>query len=253
MLRDPPRIETRRSLARPPISVGSWMGRSGVFPRSLIPALTCLVLALSCAPYARPSFAQATAISTVRDALETLASGDATQRASAALWLGENGREADAASLTPSLKDPDPQVRARAEQAMWRMWSRSGDPVVDRLLANGVELMNSGQLREAIAIFDEVVRRRPVFAEGWNKRATARYLAGDYRRSLADCDEVLRRNPQHFGALSGSGLIHVQLAEYERALDDFRRALAVNPNMQGVRENVRALERLIDARRRRST
>jgi len=110
-----------------------------------------------------------------------------------------------------------------------------------------------GQLREAIAIFDEVVRRRPVFAEGWNKRATARYLAGDYRRSLADCDEVLRRNPQHFGALSGSGLIHVELAEYERALDDFRRALAVNPNMQGVRENVRALERLIDARRRRST
>lgn len=230
------------------------LGMNRVSGRSLSSALACFVLFVTLALHASPSFPQATdAVASVRDALELLARGNAGQRAAALHWLGENGRETDAAGLAASLNDPDPAVRALAEQAMWRMWSRSGDPFVDRLLASGVALMHSGQLLEAIVVFDEVISRRPAFAEGWNKRATARYLAGDYRRSLADCDEVLRRNPLHFGALSGSGLIHVQLAEYERALDDFRRALAVNPNMQGVRENVRELERMLDARRRRST
>lgn len=222
--------------------------------RPLLSALACFAVLVTLALHSSPSFPKTNdSIASVGDALELLARGGTGQRAAALHWLGENGLEADAASLAASLNDPDPAVRALAEQAMWRMWSRSGDPVVDRLLASGVELMNSGQLREAILVFDEVISRRPAFAEGWNKRATARYLAGDYRRSLADCDEVLRRNPLHFGALSGSGLIHVQLAEYERALDAFRRALAVNPNMQGVRENVRELERVLDARRRRST
>jgi len=230
------------------------MGKNRISWWSPFPALVLCALIGTLAANAVPAFAQARQpVTSVRDALEVLAGGDAAERAAAVRWLGENGRDADAASLAPSLNDPHPEVRARAEQAMWQMWSRSGDPVVDRLLASGVELMHSGQLPQAIAIFDEVVRRLPAFAEGWNKRATARYLAGDYRRSLADCDQVLRRNPLHFGALSGSGLIHLQLADYERALDDFRRALAVNPNMEGVRENVRALERLMDARRRRST
>ena len=86
------------------------------------------------------------------------------------------------------------------------------------------------------------MRKKPDYAEGWNRRATVYYLAGDYRKSIADCDEVLKRNPRHFGALSGLGQIHLALADEEAALAWFRRALEVNPNMVGVEFNIRMLE-----------
>ena len=87
-----------------------------------------------------------------------------------------------------------------------------------------------------------MVEKKPAFAEGWNRRATVHYLAGDLKKSIADCDQVLRRNPGHFGALSGLGQIYLQLDDEESALKWFRRALEVNPNMLSVEMNIKMLE-----------
>jgi len=121
------------------------------------------------------------------------------------------------------------------------------------VMAQGVEEMQDGRHAEAIATFSEVIRRRPAFAEAWNKRATVYYLAGEYRKSLADCDEVLKRNPLHFGAISGYGEIHFRLEDYEKAISWWRRALEVNPNMVGVELNIKGAEQLLKQRRARST
>jgi tetratricopeptide (TPR) repeat protein len=94
-----------------------------------------------------------------------------------------------------------------------------------------------------------VVKRKPEFAEGWNKRATVHYLAGDYKRSIADCDETLKRNPVHFGALSGMGQIYYQLERYDEALVWWKKALEVNPNMLGVEFNIKGVERLLQEKR----
>ena len=159
---------------------------------------------------------------------------------------------ADQPLLLARLRDGDPRVRAITEQALWLLWSRSGDPDIDRLLAAGIEEMQSGRFEDAIASFSEVIRRKPAFAEGWNKRATAYYLAGDYRRSLADCDQVMKRNPSHFGALSGYGQIHFRQEQYEKAITYWRRALEVNPNMEGVETNIEGAEQLLKEKRARS-
>ena len=136
------------------------------------------------------------------------------------------------------------------EQAMWRIFGRSGDPEVDRLYESGVRQMEAGDLRQSIATFTRVIERKPDFAEGWNKRATLYFMAGDLRKSLADCDEVIKRNPYHFGALAGYAQIYIRLEYYDRALEYSRRALAVNPNMEGVKRNLLLLERLQEERRR---
>ena len=181
-------------------------------------------------------------------ALAAIASGDADARAAAIVWIAEHGTEADAASLYPRLRDDNAAIRSYAEQALWMLWGRSGDAAVDRLMARGSEELQSGRYREAIATFTQVIRRRPAFAEGWNKRATALYLAQEFRRSLSDCAEVLKRNPRHFGALSGAGLNHLELEEHRQALDWFRRALAVNPNMPGIDAEARRHEALLRGR-----
>lgn len=157
------------------------------------------------------------------------------------------------AALHERLRHPDPQVRALAEQGLWSLWNRSGDPAVDAQLERGVALMHAGSLADAIHVFSEIVRRRPDFAEAWNKRATAYYLAGEDDRSIADCREALKRNPRHFGALSGMGLLHARREDYAAALEWFHRALEVNPNMNGVRQSIRAIEELLRLRPERRT
>jgi tetratricopeptide (TPR) repeat protein len=183
------------------------------------------------------------------EALRSLASQDAATRAEAVVWIANRGGMPDAALLQERLRDESAFVRGYAEQGLWLLWTRSGDAEIDRQMANATELMQSGQHAAALEILTKVVKAKPDFAEGWNRRATVYYLAGEHRKSIADCNEVLKRNPGHFGALSGLGQIHVQLEQYEEALKWFHRALEVNPNMVGVEINIRQVEELMKKKR----
>ena len=215
--------------------------------RKLIPlaiALACLVPAVPAAA-AEPHLTRAQARAALKNA-------DPQERRRGALGLGLAGRMEDVPMLVAALRDTDEAVREIAEEALWTVWSRSGDARVDELFKRGVSEMNAEHFNEAIATFTRIIELKPDFAEGWNKRATAYYLAGEYRRSLADCDQVMKRNPQHFGALSGYGQIYLQLDRPDKALEYFRRALAVNPNMDAVQSMVERLEELEARRRARS-
>ena len=206
-----------------------------------------LTLTLTCAPQAAFPAPQNRA-----EALAALDAAAPARRAEALAWFAEHGRMADQPLLLKRLRDNDENVRGFAQEGLWRLWSRSGDVAIDRLMATGIEHMQEARFKEAIATFSDAIQRRPAFAEGWNKRATAHYLAGDFKRSLADCDEVIKRNPFHFGALSGYGQIYFQLGEHEKALLYWRRALEVNPNMQGVEANIRGVEELLKEKKGRT-
>ena len=175
---------------------------------------------------------------------------DVETRRLGVLALGERGLMADMPQLSQALRDVDPLVRAFAENTMWRVWSRSGDDAVDQLFAVGVEQMGARLGEAAVETFTEVIRRRPEFAEGWNKRATVYYLVGEYEKSLADCDEVMKRNPYHFGALSGYGMIYLKLDRPAKALDYLQQALRVNPNLESVQQTVEMLKSMLIQRRK---
>jgi tetratricopeptide (TPR) repeat protein len=190
---------------------------------------------------------------TREEALKALADkGSADSRRLGAQALGETGLMSDLPQLAAALRDSDGVVRENAESSMWQVWSRSGDPTIDRLFATGLEQMNARQGEPAVETFSEIIRRKPEFAEGWNKRATVYYFLGEYQKSLADCDEVMKRNPYHFGALAGYGQIYFQMKEYDKAIEYWKRALKVNPNMVGVEGNIEIAEKLLAERRKRS-
>jgi len=186
-------------------------------------------------------------------AVQALSQSDAKMRRDAVGRLAEVGTMADVKLLVNALRDDDRDVRDHAEQAMWRIWSRSGNPEVDRLYQKGIAQMEAGDLQQSIVTFTRIIELKPDFAEGWNKRATLYFLVGEMRKSLADCDEVMKRNPYHFGALAGYVQIYVRLEYYDRALDYSRRALLINPNMDGVRSLMEMIERTLEHRRRQMT
>jgi tetratricopeptide (TPR) repeat protein len=184
------------------------------------------------------------------EALRDLGSADVEARRLSAAWMGELGRPADLPALFKALRDQDDLVRALTEHSIWQVWSRSGDPKIDGLFAAGVEQMNHGQAQAAIDTFTEIIRLKPDFAEGWNKRATVYFFIGEYEKSLRDCDEVIKRNPQHWGALSGYGQIYLHLDKPEQALAYFQRALAVNPNLQQVEQMIERLKQALIEKRK---
>jgi hypothetical protein len=117
------------------------------------------------------------------------------------------------ASLEPMTE------RRRSEGAPWGRSGRRGPRRVGvvgdvaplgrrrdrRALRDGIASMERRDLVGAEAIFGRVIADAPAFAEGWNKRATVRYVAENYEGAIADCEETLTRNRHHFGALSGAG------------------------------------------------
>jgi tetratricopeptide (TPR) repeat protein len=191
------------------------------------------------------AFAVQAAPLTRAQALKALEQPESATRLAGIERLAEIGRMDDVDRVLARLDDPDPQVRELAAAATWQIWSRSGDPAIDKLFARGMDQMEARALEDALATFSLIVKRKPGFAEGWNKRATIHFLLGHFTESLKDCDEVLKRNPKHFGALSGAGQIHLQLGHPDLALDFFRRAVAVNPNLEGAAAMIPVLEELL--------
>ncbi len=185
-------------------------------------------------------------------ALRFLGDDVAEVRRAAAARLAEVGHGADARVLIARLKDSDGEVREAAHLAIWAVWSRSGDAKVDQMLAAGTVAMNGGDFDRALALFSEVIKRKPAFAEGWNKRATLYFFAGRLKESLVDCDQVMKFNPDHFGALAGYGQIWLLLGDLGKALAYFERALAINPTMEGVVANIENIRRAQARERGRS-
>jgi tetratricopeptide (TPR) repeat protein len=214
-----------------------------------LPCVALLLLASLCNAVV---FAQSSSYANRAEALKGLAASEAAHRAEAVIWIANNGTSADDKVLRPRLVDESPVVRELAEQGIWVLWGRSGDSNIDLLMAKGAEEIQSQQLPQAIATYSEVIRRKPSFAEGWNRRATVYFLAGDFKRSLADCDQVTKRNPLHFGALAGYGQIYFQLKRYDKAIEYWKRALQANPNMAGLEANIDVAEKLLAEARKHS-
>jgi len=146
------------------------------------------------------------------------------------------------AALLAELANPGNRAWRRTERALLARWSISGSPAMDLLLERGRKAMAEGEIDAAIEHLTALTDHAPEFAEGWNARATAFYLAGQFGPSIADIARTLALNPAHFGALAGLGHIFRALEEPQRALDAYRAALAIHPNKPELREAVDRLE-----------
>ena len=141
------------------------------------------------------------------------------------------------------LKSAEEGEASRIEREIWLEWSKSGSPVEDLLLQRGKDAMDLGDLSAAIEHFTALIDHDPEFAEAWNARATAYYMAGDFGPSVADIGKVLTLNPRHFGALSGLAMILEESGKPEKALEVYRAALAIHPHLQGATDAVERLSK----------
>jgi tetratricopeptide (TPR) repeat protein len=144
--------------------------------------------------------------------------------------------------LFAQLKTADETQAEKLERDILLEWSKTGSAAFDLLLQRGSEAMAVGDFPTAIEHLTALIDHDPDFAEGYNARATAYYMAGEIGPSIADIRKTLSLNPRHFGALMGFAMILEELEKPDEALEVYKAALAIHPHLSGVSEAIERLE-----------
>jgi len=143
---------------------------------------------------------------------------------------------------------PDDASARHVEARIWALWTQTSSDTTALLMFRANAAMEAKKMDVALKLLDSVVKLKPDYVEGWNRRATLHYLQNNYTRSLEDIQQVLVREPRHFGALTGLGMIMQELGDDKRALDAFRKALAVDPRLDKVPDLVKTLTEKVEGR-----
>jgi tetratricopeptide (TPR) repeat protein len=130
-----------------------------------------------------------------------------------------------------------PQV----EDAIWDAWMHDGHEEAERALDRSAADIAARRYDIAETRLAILLRRRPDWAEAWNKLATLCYLQGRDDECVAAIHRALELEPRHFGALASLGEVLCSQGEIEPALLAFDRALRVHPHLGAARERIREL------------
>ncbi len=147
--------------------------------------------------------------------------------------------------LVDTLKDSDVYIRFNTENALWEIWSRSGDASVDAMLNAGKKFLKNEDYAQAVERFTAVIEVNPNFAEGYNQRAIAYFMLEEWSKAIQDCKQTVALNPYHFGALAGMGHVYVRLGKIDAAIDAYKQALIINPNLVTIAEAILRLRHAV--------
>ena len=179
--------------------------------------------------------------------LERLARfGSRVSRRGAVLAIGYLGDFRNNEVMGSALSDSDRAVRMLADHGIRQVWQRQGTEAEQQTIQRVYRLVDQARMDDVIDETTLLIRRNPDLGEAWSQRAIAFCEEGDFEAAVYDCREALNCNRYHFPAAIGLAHCCLQLDEPSGALAGFRLALNINPELDGVRQQVRKLERLLE-------
>ena len=135
--------------------------------------------------------------------------------------------------------------RQHYESRIWKHWLLDGSNETSNLqMQRGLNLLQSGELNNALKIFESLSKKEPRWAEPINKIATIKFLMGDYLGSVNDIKLTLLLEPRHFGAISGLIQIYIFEKKYEKALEHLEFVIEIHPYI-GIKNLKQYLKKLV--------
>lgn len=160
----------------------------------------------------------------------------------------ETGQEVDQLFTQLKVANQTQTIR-RTQRRIRELWADHADPHIDTLMEQGVQAMYGKDYDEAISVFSEIIRKKPQFAEGWNKRATVYFMQGNLQASMQDIEKTLKLENRHFGALSGMASIYVMRGQNQEALETYQRIQQLIPQLTEVNQSIQDLKKRLGYRR----
>lgn len=161
----------------------------------------------------------------------------------AAVCIGLIGDMSACRFLMPLLHHPEIPVVCAAEDALWSIWFRAGDPLARRVLSKIAEHIRQEDTENVVAMLTDLIRTHPTYAEAFHQRSQALYMENDIDAALRDARRAFQLNPYHFGALANVANCYTALGRYAEALATYEEVLKIYPLMPGVHSVVKQLSR----------
>jgi Flp pilus assembly protein TadD len=128
------------------------------------------------------------------------------------------------------------------------IWFQTRSDTATLMMQRAVQSIQASQYPLALSLLDKIVILEPRWAEAWNQRATARFLADDSEGAMADIDQVMKLEPRHFGALAGMGAILQRSGLDKQALRIYSQSLSLYPMQPDLQKVVQKLKLTVEGR-----
>ena len=149
--------------------------------------------------------------------------------------------------LLDKLQKAETNIEAEIiRKKIWNKWIYQVPKNLRQNLNYALDEFYSGRLSSAEKAFTDLIIKDPNYTEGWNKRATIRYMLNDLDGSLEDIKKVLELQPRHFGAISGSGIIYLKKKKYKTALRFYKILNAIDPMNNESRKFIKLINKFIN-------
>jgi tetratricopeptide (TPR) repeat protein len=97
-------------------------------------------------------------------------------------------------------------------------------------LQRGDAAFDQGNFDAAIEAYSDAIVRNPNFAEAYNNRGLANYLAGHPTDALADLNRALSLRPNYVNAITNRAIARFDQGDYATVIADATRAIELDPN-----------------------
>lgn len=94
----------------------------------------------------------------------------------------------------------------------------------------GVNYLDANDLPQALAAFDQAVKVKPDFAEGWHARGNVLSSMGKYQEAIASYDQALKYDPALHNSWFEKGLSYSRLKQPQQALVSYGKATEIASN-----------------------
>jgi tetratricopeptide (TPR) repeat protein len=111
-------------------------------------------------------------------------------------------------------------------------------PTIAEVLSNAMGQLRNGQLREAEAMFRQVLAADPQRAEAWHYLGVIAYQVGQYESAAQHIHRAVQLRPDYADAHNNLGLALQELGKPVDAAACYSRALEINPKSGSARFNL---------------
>jgi tetratricopeptide (TPR) repeat protein len=102
--------------------------------------------------------------------------------------------------------------------------------IIDSLFYFGNALGKLGRNEEAVASYDEAVKIKPDFYQGWYNQGIALGNLGRFEEAVASYDETIKFKPDYYKAWYNRGIALDELERFEEAVASYDEAVKIKPD-----------------------
>jgi tetratricopeptide (TPR) repeat protein len=123
-----------------------------------------------------------------------------------------------------------PQIAANLKLPTAPPLATASAQTADDFLIQGVDQRDSGNIKAAVAAFDQAIRLRPNYAVAYHTRGFSHFSLGDYKGAITDLTQAIRLDPEYAHiSYNLRGMARGESGDLQGAIADYSEAIRLAP------------------------